>query len=34
MAAGGQLSVEPDGVVQVTAKDATVSLDGITFGRW
>lgn len=34
MAAGGQLSIGPDGVARIADSAGTVSLDGITFGRW
>lgn len=34
MVAGGQLSVDLDGSARIAATDATISLDGITFGRW
>lgn len=34
MAAGGQLSIGSDGVARVAGAEATVSLDGLTFGRW
>ena len=34
MALGGQLSIDPDGVARVVGAKATVSLDGILFGRW